>query len=151
MICARSGSSLRLHSSQGLISLFCLQWYNFWVSLLGMQCGCMRPLHSERWFDFLEHYEYSRFDYCIAGRNAFMQYPLRDIDRLVESLESIREQSQIADEFLKRQEGEFQSLRKTFSMSRLAASNSKNFDYVRVQHFYCTYYLHGCYHICRIF
>mmetsp|Transcript_23351 Transcript_23351/g.31964 ORF Transcript_23351/g.31964 Transcript_23351/m.31964 type:complete len:217 (+) Transcript_23351:1998-2648(+) len=71
-------------------------------------------------------------DLCTArdGRNAFMQYPLRDIDRIVESLESIREQSQIADDYLKRQEGDFQALRKTFSMSRLAASHSNNFNNV---------------------
>lgn len=51
-----------------------------------------------------------------------MQYPQRDIDRLITSLENIRENSSIADEYLKTQEAEHKAMRKAFSMGRLALS-----------------------------
>eukprot|EP01036_Dinobryon_divergens_P024938 gene24938-33433_t len=66
-------------------------------------------------------------DSCTAkdGRNAFMQYPQRDIDRILTSLDAMRDQSEIADNYLKKQEKEHQNMRRAFTMSRLAIVESK--------------------------
>ena len=57
-----------------------------------------------------------------SGRNAFMQYPQRDIDRIIASLDAMRDQSDIADRFLKEQEQEFKAMRRAYSMSLLSAT-----------------------------
>jgi hypothetical protein len=59
------------------------------------------------------------------GRNAFMQYPQRDIDRILTSLDAMRDQSEIADNYLKKQEKEHKNMRRAFTMSRLAIVESK--------------------------
>jgi hypothetical protein len=54
-----------------------------------------------------------------------MQYPQRDIDRIITSLDAMRDQSEIADNYLKRQEAEYKNMRRAFSMSRLSIVESK--------------------------
>lgn len=51
-----------------------------------------------------------------------MQYPQRDIDRIIASLDAMRDQSDIADRFLKEQEQEFKAMRRAYSMSLLSAT-----------------------------